>query len=244
MWLFLWVVFVMAAIGYFLWSYHAIYEQKRAWKAFAAKFNLQYFPGQMMESPTMNGMIKGHDVNFYPQIVDTPQGQKVNQNVVEVFLNNRPDLITVVSTPGLSDFVSSLGMPEPFSVQHPDWPQNLLSRTFENEAPESWFLGDEKRIKALQKMSKLPFDWAFMCDLQQSFIAVRTSNPLSEPAKIGKLMGLMFDVLKDLEDFGVPQQQAETQVEDKPQDQAEAETITNPNDDKVTQDPSNDASRE
>ncbi len=235
MWLFLWVVFVIVAIGYFLWSYHTIYEQKRAWRAFATKFNLQYFPGKMMESPAMSGMIKGHDVNFYPQMVDTPQGRKVNQNVVEVFLNNRPDLITVVSTPGLSDFVSSLGMPEPFSVQHPEWPKNLLSRTFENEAPVSWFLGDEKRIKALQKLSKLPFDWAFMCDLQQSFIAVRASNPLSDPAKLNKLMGLMFDVIKDLEDKTVPKEHAETQGQD---------TIANPKDDKVTQDSSNDASKE
>ena len=224
MWLFLWVVFVLAAIGYFLWSYHATYEQKRAWKAFAAKYNLQYFPGKMMDSPAMNGLIRGHQVNFYPQLVDTPQGQKIIQNVIEVFLNDRPDLITVVATPGLSDFVTMLSMPEPYSVQHKDWPRQILARTFVDEAPEVWFLKDEKRIMALQKLSKLPFDWTFLCDLEQSFIAVRTPNPLSDPAKLNKLMSVMFEVVKDLED------------------QSARETIANPKDDKDTTEPEADPS--
>jgi hypothetical protein len=237
MWLFLWVLFVLTAIGYFLWSYHATYEQKRTWKAFAQKYNLNYIPGRMMESPAMNGVIKWYDVNFYPQLVDTPQGQKMNKNVIEVFLNDRPDLISVVATSGLSDFVTLLNMPEPFSVQHDEWPKNILARTFEDEAPELWFAKDEKRIKALQKLAKLPFDWAFMCDLQQSFVAIRTSNPLSESAKLNKLMGLLFEVVKDLEDGNVAK--AKTKGNQSSQD-----TITKPKDDNETVEPSKEPSKE
>lgn len=200
MWLFLWVVFVLTAAGFFLWSYHATYEQKRAWKSFANKYNLQYVGGKMMDSPSMTGDIKGHKINFYPQITDTPQGQKISQNVVEVFLNDIPDLLCVVATSGFTDFVSLLELPEPFSIDDDQWPKNLLARTFEDEAPELWFRENKLRIEAIHKLSKLPFDFTFLSDGEQAFVAIRTQNPLSSGDKINKVIGVLFDAVKKLED--------------------------------------------
>jgi len=203
MWLFLWVVFVLAAIGFFLWSYHAIYEQKRAWKAFSEKYNLQYFGGKMMDSPSMTGQIKGYDFNFYPQIVENVQGQRQTQNIVEIFLNTVPDMISVVATPGFSDFVTVLDLPEPFHVDDPEWPTYVLSRTFPNEDPVSWFMNEKQRLAALQKLTKLPFDWAFFSDAERAFIALRTPNSLADPAKLNKLVGVLMDVTKMLEKYPV-----------------------------------------
>lgn len=199
MWLFLWLVFVLTAVGFFLWSYHATYEQKRTWKKFSEKYNLQYVGGRMMDTPSMTGEIKGRLVNFYPQIVETQQGQRMSQNVVEVFLNDIPDLLCVVAKPGFSDFVSLLDLPEPFNIDNPKWPKSLLSRTFEDEAPEIWFSSNENRIEAIQKLSKLPFDTVFLSDGEQSFVAIRTQNSLSNPAQLNKVVGVLFDTVKNLE---------------------------------------------
>jgi len=199
MWLFLWVVFVLTAAGFFLWSYHATYEQKRAWKKFAEKYNLQYVGGKMMDSPSMTGEIKGRNVNFYPQMTETPQGQKISQNVVEVFLNDIPDLLCVVASTGFSDFVSLLELPEPFTIEDEKWPKTLLARTFEDEAPELWFRENTARIDAIQKLSKLPFDMAFLSDGEQSFVAIRTQNSLSNPAQLNKVIGVLFEAVKNLE---------------------------------------------
>jgi hypothetical protein len=223
MWLFLWIVFVLVALGFFLWSYHATYEQKRAWKAFAFKNNLEYFGGKFMDTPAMRGIIKGHEMNFYPQIVENAQGQRSVKNVIEIFLNNQPDFLGVVASPGFVDFVSLLNLAEPFQVNHPDWPKNILARTITDEAPELWFMGNVNRIKAIQKLEKLPFDMAFLSDGEQAFVAIRTANPFSSDSQLEKLIGVLLSVVTAFQEPDV--------------------SITaNPNDDNVTEDPDNSAS--
>jgi len=151
----------------------------------------------------MTGQIKGYDFNFYPQIVENVQGQRQTQNIVEIFLNTVPDMISVVATPGFSDFVTVLDLPEPFHVDDPEWPTYVLSRTFPNEDPVSWFMNEKQRLAALQKLTKLPFDWAFFSDAERAFIALRTPNSLADPAKLNKLVGVLMDVTKMLEKYPV-----------------------------------------
>jgi len=231
MWLFLWVVFVLAAGGFFLWSYHAIYEQKRSWKAFALKHNLRFEGGRLMDSPAMTGQIKGRDVNFYPQMVETLQGQKVAQNVIEVFLNEIPSIFCVVAKQGLIDFITSLELPEPFQVDDKEWPKNLLSRTLEDRAPELWFMQNSNRVKAISNLNKTPFDFAFLADTEQAFIAIRTSKPLTNPKQLNKVMSILFDAANKLE--------KEIQITE---DQAPS-IIAKPNDDRDTDVPPTDESK-
>ncbi len=213
MWLFLWLVFVLAMAGFFVWSYHATYEQKRAWKTYAAKFNLNYVPNKLMQPPTMSGDIKGRLVNFYPQIVENAQGQRSTQTVVEVFLNNVPDTLCVVASHGFGDFVQVLDLPEPFDVNHPKWPKNALARTFDNENPVAWFLNNEDRVNAISDLSKLPFAVAFLCDGDQAFLAIRTPNTLGNPKRINQVVGKLFDIATKLESADVvvetPQEEQE-----------------------------------
>ena len=167
MWFFLWVVFVLAMVGFFVWSYHATYEQKRAWKAFAARFGLNYVPNKMMQPPAMAGDLKGRAINFYPQLTENAQGQKKTETIVEVFLSEIPDTLCVVASNGFMDFVSALDLPEPFSVEHALWPKSAIARTFDDEQPGQWFLGHDDCVKAIESLLKLPFSTAFVCDVSK-----------------------------------------------------------------------------
>jgi hypothetical protein len=199
MFLFLWVMFVLMAIGFFLWSTHTLFEQKRGWKVYAKKLNLNYVAGPMMQSPSMAGEIKGYRVNFYPQITENAQGQRSTQNVIEVFLNDIPDTLCVVTSPGFSDFVAALDLPEPFSVDDSHWPKNALARSFEDEMPQAWFMGSKDRLNAIELLIKLPFDTAFVADGKQAFIAVRTPNPISDPKKINQVVNKIIQIVILLE---------------------------------------------
>lgn len=238
MWLFLWVVFVLTAAGFFLWSYHATYEQKKTWKAFANKFQLQYVAGALMQPPAMAGEIKGRQVNFYTQNIENNLGQKMSQNVVEVFLNDIPDILCVVASSGFADFVSVLDLPEPFSVDDKAWPKNLMSRTLEDEAPEIWFKENHDRINAINKISKLPFDFTFLVDGEQAFVAVRTANPLSNSTQLNKVIGLLFDIVKLLESQG-----GEATAKSAPPSSTHKEIIEKPYDEIVKVEPESDESK-
>lgn len=199
MWLFLWVIFVLCAIGFFLWSYYTTFEQKNAWKAYAQKNKLTYYGGRFLDSPEMTGDIKGRQVNFYPQIVEGPDGRKSTQNVIEVFLNTIPDATFVVSSKGFLDFIVSTGLTETFMVDAKNWPKNILCFRDENENPETWFQNNQKSIEAVNQMVKLPFDAALIADGNQAFIAIRTSNPLSEPVRLNQVVRKIFSLVEMLE---------------------------------------------
>jgi len=200
MWLFLWVVFVLVAVGFFLWSYHAIYEQKRGWKKFADKYGMQFFGGATMQSPSMSGLIGDYQFNFYPQISENAQGQKATKNVIEAFLNDIPDTLCVVASQGFADFVTVLDLPEPFQIENENWPKNILARTFEDQAPEIWFNASPSRIPTIKKMTKMPFDNAFVADGNQAFIAIRTNNSLKKSEQLEKITKAMALLCKALED--------------------------------------------
>jgi hypothetical protein len=199
MWLFLWLIFVLAMAGFFIWSYHATYEQKRAWKAFAAKLNLQYSPNKLMQPPAMSGVIKGRTANFYPQLTENAQGHRKTETVIEVFLNDIPDILCVVASRGFMDFVSALDLPEPFVIAHANWPEQAIARSFENENPDAWFMANEARAQAIADFFKLPFAVAFVCDGDQSFLAIRTPNPLSSPKRLNQVLGKLYDIASKLE---------------------------------------------
>jgi len=201
MWLFLWILFVLAIMGAFVWSYHVVFEQKRAWGAFAQKYNLDFAKGTFFQPPAAAGLIKGRQVNLYSQQrVNLETSTQTNTSVIEVFLNKYPDMYGAVGSQGFIDFMAALDLPEPFIVKHPKWPNNFLSRTIDEEQAVEWFLSNEKRIEALAELSKMPFDVAFMANDNNSFLAARTSHALTDPKRINQIMGKLFVIAAMIDD--------------------------------------------
>jgi hypothetical protein len=195
MWIFLWIIIVLAVIGAIIWSYHIIFEQKRAWGAFAKKYNLTCTSMGYLKAPEVTGQIKGRTVNIYSIERYAPETDvRTVTSMVEVFLKNDPGMYAAVSSPGFIDYMNDVQLPMPFIVDHPDWPQNVLSRTFENETAAEWFSNNETRINAIKKMSVMPFDTLFVANDMNSFIGVRTSHPLTDPRRINQIMGNLFKI--------------------------------------------------
>lgn len=218
MWLFLWIVFVLAVIVAFIWSYHVLFEQKRAWKVFADKYGMNYITGGFFESPAMGGYIKGRRVNIYAQRkIDGQTGASSNQSVVEVFLNDIPDIIAIVTSPGFMDFQQMIDLPDPFNVEHPSWPAHVLARTTEDDVPEEWFENNPARVEAISQLTKLPFDTGFIANVEQAFVVVRTSHPLTEPKRINQIIGKLFEIAAMLEGASAPKTEAKaTEVKEEP----------------------------
>ncbi len=201
------------------------------------KMGLTYNGGRLLDSPTMVGEIKGHPVNFYPQLVENAQGQRSTQSVVEVFLNRIPALTCVVASQGFADFMATIALPLTFEVQDPDWPKKMIGQCPEDEAPELWFADNRQRIEAIQQLSKLPFNVAFVSDGSQAFIAVRTANPIDDPRKINQLVTKLITLVEMLESEAVA-------VASSPVQQDPQSTMANPNDDKNTVEPEISAPKE
>ena len=228
MWLFLWVIIVLGAIGFFLWSYHTTFEQKKAWKAYALKFGLAYVGGALLQPPEMTGEVKNHRVNCYAQAVPDPQGKTRTETVVEVFLNIVPPVPFVVVKPGFADFLVSINLPKSFVIDDPDWPKAALAQTLEEEQPELWFQNNKKKISALGRFFKLPFDTGVIADGDQAFLVIRTPDPLNDPRKLNQLVNKMIMLADEI---------GNSPIGDQP-------TMASPNDDKNTVEPEISAPKE
>lgn len=195
MWMFLWIVFLLAIIAAFVWSYHIIFEQKRSWAAFAKRYNLNYTPRGFFQAPEVSGHFKGRNLNIYTQERYSPEtNTKTVTSIVEVFLTRSPEIYAAVCSPGLVDVMGALDLPEPFMVNSSEWPQQFLSRTFEGEPAAQWFLAEDNRIQAIKQLSGLPFETTFVANDVNSFVAVRTSHPLTDPKRINQIMGKLYAI--------------------------------------------------
>ena len=203
MWLFLWILFVLAIFVALAWSYHVVFEQKRAWSAFAKKYNLEFIKGTLFETPAAAGLIKGRQVNLYSQQRLNPENAtQTSTSVIEVFLNEIPPVYGAVCSQGFLDFMMAMDLNEPFTVEHAQWPSQFLSRTLPNEPVHQWFMDDQKRIEAMSELAKMPFDVAFVMNDKNSFIAARTSHPLIDPKRINQIMGKLFVIATMVEGNG------------------------------------------
>lgn len=209
MWLFLWILFVLAIVGIFAWSFHVIFEQKRAWKAFADKYGLDFIKGALLQPPAITGYIKGRLVNLYvQQNMPADHGRK-SSTILEVFLTKTPDTVAMVASQGFVDFMTTVDLPEPFQVDDPDWPAGALSRTFEGVNPAIWFRAHKDRTRAVGKLMAMPYDKALVMDGEQAFLAMRMADPLADPRIINKFVSGLFEIARMLESDAAQLQQTE-----------------------------------
>ena len=233
MWAFLFFLFVCAVIFAVIWSYHTANLQKRAWAAFAARYQMNFIPAQGLQPPALNGQIKDRSVNIYAQPVISPEGRQSLYSVVEVFLNNVPDELFVVSSTGFADFQNDIDLPQPFAIDNVDWPRDVMARTLEDEDPVAWFQSDKEYIRTLRQFMEMPFDTALVCDRNQAFLVVRTPDPLTDPNKINRIIGKLFDyaAVYDKRKPNTEKASAKPEPEEIPQPE---EKITKPKPDKET----------
>lgn len=200
MWVFLWIIIVLAVIIGVIWSYRIVFEQQRAWAVFAKKYGMTCKKMGLFKAPDVAGQIKDKRVNIYSLTQINPEtGVQQISTMIEVFLNNDPGVYGAVSSTGFLDYMNTVQLPMPFMVEHPQWPQNILARTFENEQISAWFSEKEERILAIKELNALPFDTIFVANDNNSFVGIRTTHPLDDPKRINQIVGKLFKIAEGLD---------------------------------------------
>lgn len=72
LWKLLWLLFLLAVAGYGVWSLMVLLQQKRAWKAFASKYSLQYLEDGFFSSPGFWGELNGKKILGYVSVINHP----------------------------------------------------------------------------------------------------------------------------------------------------------------------------
>ncbi|MCB9989511.1 MAG: hypothetical protein H6868_09320 [Rhodospirillales bacterium] len=188
MWVFVWLLLSSFLLGIFFWQSQILWQQKKAWSAFAQKNSLQYIPGKFSEAPSVTGKIGRHHISLFSdsRMMEDMRSRRF-MTVVEIVLGCKMPAGGVVATFGMKPFVDTLIFHEEIKPEMEGWGAENLVRTDEEKMMKA-FLTPE-RLKVLQSIFSMKGANAiFLFDKEAVAFRIETADPLHNSERIDKIV--------------------------------------------------------
>jgi len=202
MWgLFLWAVFAVFIMGVFLWSTAILFQQKKAWQAFAKKHNLIYEADRLLEPPIASGKIGSYKMSFFTDVQRTQDVRgKRTVTVIEVEMGLGMSAAAALATKEYKDFIAELDLPDSFDPDMPatDWSPHHIIKTKDVEKLKLYLTTE--RLKTLQSLFAMRNATAlFFFDTHEAVLRIETPDPLRDAVHMDKITTRLvhsLDILK------------------------------------------------
>lgn len=183
-WFLLWFILAFIILGATLWSTIILIQQKKAWKAYAAKKKLLYTGNKFFESPTIEGLIDGYNISFFSATQQKEDSRK-NRQLSVMQINANYGFVDGIGlgTEEMLPFLQSLETITPHDMKDKKWDKTHHIRSKNIEAVNV-YLSDE-RIAILNGILKMPnSDVLMLLDANEGVFRFETSNPFKDETQI------------------------------------------------------------
>lgn len=197
-WILLWLAFSVIVLGTFFWSTIILQNQKRAWAAFSKKHNLTYIAGKFLESPTITGNYKGHDIACFSALRD-PDDPKARKYVSVMEVNLPHGILDsfAAGTEAMHNFMSTLELLKPYEVEGKEWKKDYRLYAKDEEVAKDYL--SETRIKHIAKILGLKnADVIVMFDKNEGVVRAETSDPIQEVKTAEQVLNYIIKHLQPL----------------------------------------------
>ncbi len=208
MWIFIWALFSAFILGVFFWSTAILFQQKRAWEAFAKKNNMTYVPGKMFGSPVVTGHRGGYGLSFFTdnQKTSDVRGQRF-VTVIEAQLKMPMPAPAALATKEYGVFIASLNLPDAYEPDLPEWNKSNVIRT-RNLPGLKPYLTPE-RLKILQSLFSMRNAIVlYFFDEHEAVLRIETTDPLRDAVHMEKIAKRIIDAMDKLKPDSVAVQPA------------------------------------
>lgn len=197
-WFLLWFVLAVIILGTSLWSSIILFQQKQAWKAYAAKKGLKYTPNKFSESPTIEGVIEGFNISIFSGLQQKEDARKNRQLTVVQINANKPFVDSIgAGTKEMFLFLGSLEAITPHEVKVEKWDKTYEIRSSNKSAVDAYLT--EERVSILTSILSMPkADILILLDANDGVFRVETSNPLQSEALLSSLVDKLIVRIKKL----------------------------------------------
>lgn len=188
MWIFLWLVLSLFVLGVYAWSQRILMQQKHAWSTFAKKNGFLYEGGKFTSAPAMAGKMGPHTASLYTGVQTTSdaRGQRF-VTVLQFEMGKGTPAAGAVSTKELEPFISALKFKETFVPDFRDWKTEYIIRTRDAGAMQKFLTHD--RLETLHSVFSMKNSSAlFFFDELDSVLRIETSDPLTNPVRLEKIL--------------------------------------------------------
>lgn len=187
-WFVLWIFFSVFILGVFFWSLQILLRQKAAWKQYAARHNLSYQSGSLMQSPTVTGLVSGYELGLFSEArtENDSKGRKF-RTVLQLDLKPGMPAEGVISSAGMAAIVSTLDIKESFKPESAEWDDKIIVKATNPEKLHPYFT--PARIKALKAlMGTKGVEAMLIFNENETFLRFETPDPLDSIEKVDRLV--------------------------------------------------------
>jgi hypothetical protein len=197
-WFFLWLVLAVILLGSTAWSAVILFQQKKAWKAYAEKKGLNFTPGTTFGPCEIEGIIDGYTLSFFTAVQQKTDARKNRQVTVFQVDCNKPFVDGLAcGTKEMNVFLQSLEALTAHDVKSEKWNKSHLIRSRNKKAVDA-FLTDERAAILSSILSMPNADIIILLNDEIGTFRFETSNPLTELEKIELLINKLIKHISKL----------------------------------------------
>jgi len=197
-WIFIWFVVSAVLIGATLWSASILFEQKKAWAAYAKKKGLKFDKGTLMGPGQMQGMVGKYELAFFTaERQDADVRKRRYVTVLEIQLPGGIIDGAAAGTSEMVPFLKTLTRLRPREIKSEKW--NPAFRFFSrNDKAMDAYLSEERIAAMNEILSVQNADILILFDGNEGLVRIETPDPLQHPAKIDKIVKRLLKNIQSL----------------------------------------------
>lgn len=220
----LWVFVTAVVVSFLFWSTFIALAQKKAWSEFAKRYKLTLEEGERFRDPVaVTGTLNGRILNIYSEIEqdETERTQRIYTHV-EVFLNDVPKTVFVISKSFLPKSMQDLVPQNPFTSTAREWPAPVTSHAAETMPISEWMTPARmKTLKDFMTLTDRSTDVFLMGNGESAFLLWRGQKPLTDPRELNALVQKLYGFARDFDGtetgaIAKPNPSSDTEPADKP----------------------------
>lgn len=198
-WLLIWLFIAAVLLYFFGWTLYILFQQKRAWQAFAKKAKLRYKPGRWQESPDMSGNYNGTTISYFTGEHISPDVRGSRKlTAIEVSLSSKMPFEGGVASRGMVEFIKTMGFKEEILPQNPKWKSEYIATSNTPYALQSYLT--DTRLEALFSLMRIKNAWVILIFKEDTMLLrLDTPDPLETEKKLEAITKRMVEVAKRLE---------------------------------------------
>ena len=186
-------------LGFLAWSLLILHNQKKTWKAFAAKHKLRYRTKATMDSPEIDGSIDGFKVDIFTS-EHVAEGARSNRKLtaIEVSLHSVLPIDGAIASGGMVQLVKELGFKTEIKPEHELWNSSYVAAADNGRALKAYL--NPERLDALLRMMRIKNSWMILIfRAERLLLRIDTPDPLTSEDYLSRLVDLMVKSAKALE---------------------------------------------
>ena len=195
---FIWLFVAIAIASFCWWSVRLQMIQKKAWKAFSSKYELEFEENKFFEAPRMEGYFGDYYIKAYEGAETDFGGRQRSALFLELDLRHGLPITLLIMRRAEQAIFKQFDLPNRLKLEAGSWDKTNLVGTDNVELALTYLY--EERLEALQKiLSMSEMKPVFIATAERSYFILQHEKPITDPRMLNKIFKVLSDAAAEME---------------------------------------------